>query len=289
MRSSPRETQTLRYHLSISPAALVRLVIRTINSAASGKQIQYQEWRATNPIPTKVKQRTKPRGSTKSMATGLRRLDLPVVDLASSDLRAAAKSIRQACVEYGFFYVINHGIDAALLERVFTESRKFFELPMKEKMALRKNSSHRGYTAPYSEKVDPLPESPGDCKESFYIGPLGDGDLQPDVNQWPSGERFLSWKKIMQSYHANALSIIVNIGDLLERWTNCVFRSTLHRVVPIGKERYSIAFFIDPSPNLLVQCMESCCSEANPPRFPPIKSGDYLEERLSSTYKLATV
>nr|CAB3457145.1 unnamed protein product [Digitaria exilis] len=88
-----------------------------------------------------------------------RRLDLPVVDLASPDLRAAAKSIRKACVEYGFFYVINHGIESALLERVFAESRRFFEQPMKEKMALRKNSSHRGYTAPYSEKVDDYPDS----------------------------------------------------------------------------------------------------------------------------------
>ncbi|MCH91712.1 flavonol synthase/flavanone 3-hydroxylase, partial [Trifolium medium] len=33
--------------------------------------------------------------------------------------------------------------------------------------------------------------------------------------------------------------IIVNIGDMMERWTNCVYQSTLHRVVPTGKERYS--------------------------------------------------
>ena len=66
-------------------------------------------------------------------------------------------------MEYGFFYVINHGIDRALLERVFAESRKFFEQPMEEKMALRKNSSHRGYTAPYSEKVDDIPDSRGRC------------------------------------------------------------------------------------------------------------------------------
>ncbi|CAN6204555.1 unnamed protein product [Urochloa humidicola] len=90
-----------------------------------------------------------------------RRLDLPVVDLASADLHAAAKSIRQACVEYGFFYVINHGVERAPLEEVFAESRKFFEQTMEEKMALRKNSSHRGYTAPYSEKVDDLPNSRG--------------------------------------------------------------------------------------------------------------------------------
>ncbi|RLN34669.1 1-aminocyclopropane-1-carboxylate oxidase-like [Panicum miliaceum] len=89
-------------------------------------------------------------------------LDLSVVDLASPDRRAAARSIRQACVEYGF-NVINHGIERSLLERVFAESRRFFQQPMEEKMALRKNSSHRGYTAPYSEKVDDHPGSRGTC------------------------------------------------------------------------------------------------------------------------------
>jgi len=49
-------------------------------------------------------------------------------------------------VEYGFFYVINHGIERALLERVFADSRKFFEQTMEEKMALGKNSRYRGYT-----------------------------------------------------------------------------------------------------------------------------------------------
>ena len=59
-------------------------------------------------------------------------------------------------MEYGFFYVINHGVDRGLLERVFAESRSFFQQPMVEKMALRKNSSHRGYTAPNSGKVDDI-------------------------------------------------------------------------------------------------------------------------------------
>jgi len=80
-------------------------------------------------------------------------------------------------------------------------------------------------------------------------------------------------------------ALIVNIGDLLERWTNCVFRSTLHRVVAVGKERYSGAFFFDPNSDTVVRCIESCCSEADPPRFPPIRAGEYITGRINSTYK----
>jgi isopenicillin N synthase-like dioxygenase len=54
----------------------------------------------------------------------------------------------QALVDYGFLYVINHGIDEATMKSVYAESKKFFEQPMEEKMALEKNSSHRGYIRP---------------------------------------------------------------------------------------------------------------------------------------------
>jgi isopenicillin N synthase-like dioxygenase len=46
-----------------------------------------------------------------------------------------------------------------------------------------------------------------------------------------------------------------------------------------------VAFFLHTNPDLVVQCLESCCSEACPPRFPPIRSGDYLEDRLRARYK----
>jgi isopenicillin N synthase-like dioxygenase len=57
-------------------------------------------------------------------------------------------------VDSGFFYVTNHGIQDELLAAVFAESKKFFELPLEEKMLLHRNSAHRGYTAPYDEKLD---------------------------------------------------------------------------------------------------------------------------------------
>jgi isopenicillin N synthase-like dioxygenase len=64
-------------------------------------------------------------------------------------------------VESGFFYVTNHGIQDELLEAVFGESKKFFELPLEEKMLLQRNSGHRGYTPPYAEKLDASSEFQG--------------------------------------------------------------------------------------------------------------------------------
>ncbi|XP_013601335.1 PREDICTED: uncharacterized protein LOC106308752 isoform X2 [Brassica oleracea var. oleracea] len=48
----------------------------------------------------------------------------------------------------------------------------------------------------------------------------------------------------------------------------CAFyRSTMHRVLSVGEERYSVAVFLDPDPNCVVECLESCCSQTYPPSF----------------------
>lgn len=62
-------------------------------------------------------------------------------------------------------------------------------------------------------------------------------------------------------------ALIINIGDMTERWTNCLFRSAPHRVVSTGQERYSAAFFFDPPEDFLVECLDSCCSESNAPSY----------------------
>ncbi|MEB3232483.1 MAG: 2-oxoglutarate and iron-dependent oxygenase domain-containing protein [Leptolyngbyaceae bacterium] len=84
-------------------------------------------------------------------------------------------------------------------------------------------------------------------------------------------------------------TILINTGDLTERWSNDVFRSTKHRVgLPTaekaGRDRYSIAFFCQPDADANIVCFPSCQSEDNPPRYAPIKSGDYLLSRLQATY-----
>jgi isopenicillin N synthase-like dioxygenase len=80
-------------------------------------------------------------------------------------------------------------------------------------------------------------------------------------------------------------AFICNIGDCLMRWTNDVYVSTPHRVVNQGgRERYSVAFFLDPNPDAEVSCLPSCMSADRPPRYEAITAGDYLTERLNATY-----
>ncbi|MEO0488097.1 MAG: 2-oxoglutarate and iron-dependent oxygenase domain-containing protein [Cyanobacteria bacterium J06659_2] len=84
-------------------------------------------------------------------------------------------------------------------------------------------------------------------------------------------------------------AILINTGDLTQRWSNDVFRSTQHRVAlpqgsQAGRDRYSIAFFCQPDANAEIVCFPSCQSEDNPPRYAPIKSGEYLLSRLQATY-----
>ncbi|GFZ01137.1 2-oxoglutarate (2OG) and Fe(II)-dependent oxygenase superfamily protein [Actinidia rufa] len=112
-------------------------------------------------------------------------LQLPIIDLASSDRISTANSIRQACMECGFFYLINHGVDEKLLKNVIDESKKFFSLPLEEKMKLARKEN-RGYSPLYAENLNPSSSSEGDSKESFYVGPLENISSHSNLNQWPS-------------------------------------------------------------------------------------------------------
>ncbi|SFJ64587.1 isopenicillin N synthase family dioxygenase [Paraburkholderia megapolitana] len=78
-------------------------------------------------------------------------------------------------------------------------------------------------------------------------------------------------------------SFVVNVGDLLARWTNDRFRSTLHRVINTsGRERYSIATFYDPTYGASVDPRELGTAEANL-RYQPIAAGDYILGRINDS------
>ncbi|SDI38700.1 isopenicillin N synthase family dioxygenase [Pseudomonas panipatensis] len=78
-------------------------------------------------------------------------------------------------------------------------------------------------------------------------------------------------------------SLVVNVGDLLARWSNDRFRSTLHRVINCsGHERYSIATFFDPDYQSVVDPRDlGIADEAS--RYAPVKAGDYILGRIDQS------
>lgn len=79
-------------------------------------------------------------------------------------------------------------------------------------------------------------------------------------------------------------SLVVNVGDMLQRLTNGKLRSTTHRVINPAPERahlprYSIPFFLHFAPDYLIETLPSCV-DAEHPALPPITAQDFLYERL---------
>lgn len=80
-------------------------------------------------------------------------------------------------------------------------------------------------------------------------------------------------------------SWVVNVGDMLSHWTNGRWQSTPHSVRNVsGRDRYSCPFFFDMDMDSIVECLPTCCGPDNPPRYAPVRYGDYLMERLDKNY-----
>ena len=82
-------------------------------------------------------------------------------------------------------------------------------------------------------------------------------------------------------------AFIINIGDLLQRWTNDRWRSTMHRVDnprqlrDSGTRRQSIAYFHQPNWDAQIECLPTCVADG--PRYAPVASGPYLMSKFSAT------
>ncbi|ALD22059.1 isopenicillin N synthase family dioxygenase [Hymenobacter sp. DG25A] len=79
--------------------------------------------------------------------------------------------------------------------------------------------------------------------------------------------------------------IVVNVGDMLQRLTNGVLKSTIHRVVNPAREkmnssRYSIPFFMHPRSEMSLAALENCVTPENPKKEADITAGEFLNERL---------
>jgi isopenicillin N synthase-like dioxygenase len=86
-------------------------------------------------------------------------------------------------------------------------------------------------------------------------------------------------------------SFVVNLGDMMARWTNDRWPATLHRVaVPPpdrrpGSRRQTIVFFHDPRSDALIDCIPGCADEANPPRYEPVTALDHVQAKAALAHR----
>jgi isopenicillin N synthase-like dioxygenase len=86
-------------------------------------------------------------------------------------------------------------------------------------------------------------------------------------------------------------AFVINIGDLMQRWTNDRWVSTLHRVVNAASgeggtaRRQSLAFFHQPNWLAEINCIEACLAPGEKPKYGPVLSGPYLMSKFRATVK----
>ncbi len=299
---------------------------------------------------------------------------VPVVDLAAGSPAEQAAAIDAALREHGFFAVLNHGIDAAVVATAFDAGRRFFALAEADKRRWHIDGwpLKRGFDPVGWQALDP--SQPPDIKESFYLGVEAIGP-----NQWPDEALVPGFRAAMEAYSAacdalarrlmalyeralglpaghfdgfmrhptcttrllhyppqpavvapgqigcgahtdwGALTLlaqddagglqvqgrdgawtdvtpipgafVVNIGDLMARWTHDRWRSTMHRVVNrvAGRERYSIAYFFDLDAEAVILPLPGCVLAGEVPRYGPITAGEHLVEMYRRTTVKPTI
>ncbi|MEM9972191.1 MAG: 2-oxoglutarate and iron-dependent oxygenase domain-containing protein [Pseudomonadota bacterium] len=99
------------------------------------------------------------------------------------------------------------------------------------------------------------------------------GDGEPGLQLMPRNGGWIDVPHVPGAF-------IVNIADCLMRWTNDVYVSTPHRVLIPKRQRRSIAFFLDPNPDAVIEALPGT-GEA---KYPPVTGAEYLKSRLDATY-----
>ena len=109
-----------------------------------------------------------------------------------------------------------------------------------------------------------------DCFTILYQDPTGGLQVLNSADEWIDAPPIEG-------------TFLINIGDMMERWSNGLFVSTIHRVINKSQtDRYSSVFFAAPNYHATIDCLPNCSSETNPPRHPPVSAGDYIVSRYEA-------
>ncbi|MEI6044495.1 MAG: 2-oxoglutarate and iron-dependent oxygenase domain-containing protein [Chloroflexota bacterium] len=177
--------------------------------------------------------------------------DLPVLDFSrfqagsAEEKEAFLAELRQVAYQLGFFYLSGHGIDESLIQEIRTISRRFFNLPEQDKLAIEMvNSPHfRGYTRVGREQTRGLP----DWREQIDLGaerPIlpQDVGLPPwsrmqGPNQWP--EALPELREVTLRYQDALSALAIRLIQAL--------------AAALGQPETIFDPFITPSPNQLLK------------------------------------
>lgn len=85
--------------------------------------------------------------------------------------------------------------------------------------------------------------------------------------------------------------LVVNLGDMMQRWTNDRWVSTMHRVVTPDdlndamSRRMSIGYFMHPNFDAEIRCIPTCLSDGAAPRYSPITAGGHIRAKIEASHK----
>ncbi len=88
-------------------------------------------------------------------------------------------------------------------------------------------------------------------------------------------------------------TFVVNIADLFSRWTNGLYRSSLHRASNFntsgppksGRARISLPLFFNPDAKARIECLPTCQGPGNPAKYEPVEAGPYIRALLEQSYR----
>lgn len=86
-------------------------------------------------------------------------------------------------------------------------------------------------------------------------------------------------------------TFVINLGDLMARWTNGLYRSNMHRVKnnKSGHDRYSVPYFYSPRPDAVIDCIPTCTDVTNPRQFTAVTAAEHMNEMFRRSYGYAPI
>jgi isopenicillin N synthase-like dioxygenase len=143
---------------------------------------------------------------------------------------------------------------------------------------------HHGSTANWGYyPAQAIPPKPGQLRQGAHTDIGGFTILAADRS--PGGLQVMNPDGEWEDVRPPDGTLAINLGDLLERWTNRRWKATLHRVANpppehAGSARQSMGYFFKVNADALVECVPTCLAPGETPEFPPVLAGEHMLFRM---------